>query len=166
MPAKSVIACCHLLLEKELTIAFVESATTGRLIYEFTSVPDCGKIVRGSIVCYDPSVKEELMGVPKEIIEQYTPESPEVTQCLALGLKQLMPAHVLVAVTGLVSEGGSETPEKPVGTIFVHGFIKDRQWKTTLLFAGSPDEIIAQTIETIASILLDEISKAEPVTNA
>jgi nicotinamide-nucleotide amidase len=164
MPAKSVIACCHSILEKELTIAFVESATTGRLIYEFTSVPDCGKIVRGSIVCYDASVKTELLGVPAEIIEQHTPESAEVTQCLALGLKQLIPADILVAVTGLASEGGSETPEKPVGTMFVHGFIKDRQWKTQLLFEGSPDDIIAQTIETIASILLEEINKGESAT--
>ena len=163
MPARSVIACCHLLLEKELTIAFVESSTTGRLIYEFTSVPDCGKIVRGSIVCYDASVKEELLGVPKEIIEQHTPESAEVTQCLAIGLKQLIPADIIVAVAGLASGGGSETAEKPVGTMFLHGFIKDRQWKSHLLFEGSPDEIISKTIEAVASILLDEINKGEPV---
>lgn len=163
MPARSVIACCHSLLEKELTIAFVESATTGRLINEFTSVPDCGKIVRGSIVCYDASVKEELIGVPSDIIEQHTPESEEVTQYLAMGLKRLIPADIIVAVTGLVSGGRSDSEEKPIGTMFVHGFVGERQWKSKLFFEGSPDEIIAQTIETIASILLDEISKAEPI---
>lgn len=158
MPSKSVIACCHSLLANELTIAFAESATTGRLVYDFTSVPECGKIVKGSIVCYDRSVKESLMQVPPDIIDQYSAESPEVTKLLADSLKTLIPADILIAVTGLVSPGGSETPEKPVGTMFVHGYIKEKPWMTRLAFEGSPDEIVAQTIDTIASILLEELS--------
>jgi nicotinamide-nucleotide amidase len=158
MPAKSVIACCHTILSKDLTIAFAESASTGRLIYDFTSVPDCGQIVKGSIVCYDRSVKESLLKVPSQVIDKYSAESPEVTQFLAEGLKQLIPADIIIAVTGLASPGGSETEEKPVGTMFVHGIIQERSWKSTLLFEGSPDEIIAQTIEAIAAMLLDEIT--------
>ncbi len=158
MPAKSVIACCHTILSKDLTIAFVESASTGRLIYDFTSVPDCGQIVKGSIVCYDRSVKENLLKVPSQIIDKYSAESPEVTQLLAEGLLELIPADIIVAVTGLVSPGGSETEEKPVGTMFIHGIIQGRAWKSSLLFEGSPDEIIAQTIEAIAAMLLDEIT--------
>ncbi|HEX8376511.1 MAG TPA: CinA family protein [Pedobacter sp.] len=158
MPAKSVIACCHTILSKDLTIAFVESASTGRLIYDFTSVPNCGEIVKGSIVCYDRSVKENLLKVPSQIIDQYSAESPEVTQLLAEGLLELIPADIVVAVTGLASPGGSETAEKPVGTMFVHSIIKGKAWKTSLLFEGSPDEIIAQTIEAIAAMLLDQLT--------
>ena len=158
MPAKSVIACCHTILSQDLTIAFVESASTGRLIYDFTSVPDCGKIVKGSIVCYDRSVKEDLLQVPSQIIDKYTAESPEVTQLLAERLKELIPADIIVAVTGLASPGGSETEEKPVGTMFVHAIVKDKAWKTTLFFDGNPDEIIAKTIDAIASLLLDDLT--------
>ncbi|MBC7913284.1 MAG: nicotinamide-nucleotide amidohydrolase family protein [Pyrinomonadaceae bacterium] len=158
MLAKSVIACCHTILSQELTIAFVESASTGRLIYDFTSVPDCGKIVMGSIVCYDQSIKETLLKVPSQILDKYTAESPEVTQLLAEGLKELIPADIIVAVTGLASPGGSETEEKPIGTMFIHGIIKERAWKTTLFFEGSPNEIIAQTIEAIAALLLEELT--------
>lgn len=158
MPAKSVIACCHTILSQDLTIAFVESASTGRLIYDFTSVPDCGKIVKGSIVCYDRSVKEDLLKVPADIIDKHTAESPEVTQLLARGLKTLIPADIILAVTGLASPGGSETEEKPVGTMFVHAIIKEKEWKTSLFFNGSPDEIVAQTIDAIATLLLEELN--------
>ncbi len=158
MPAKSVIACCHTILAKDLTIAFVESATTGRLIYDFTSVPDCGQIVKGCIVCYDRSVKENLLKVPSQIIDKYSAESPEVTQLLAERLKELIPADIIVSVTGLTSPGGSETAEKPVGTMFIHTIIKDKAWKTSLYFEGSPDEIVAKTIEAIASLLLEELT--------
>ena len=158
MPSKAVIACAHALLAQNLTIAFAESASTGRLVYEFTSVPDCGKTVKGSIVCYDRSVKESLMEIPSEVIDKYTAESPEVTQLLAESLKKLMPADIIVAVTGLASDGGSENEEKPVGTMFVHGYIKEKAWKTKLIFDGTPDEIVAQTTDAVATILLDEIS--------
>lgn len=158
MAPKTVIACCQTLLEKNLQISFAESATTGRLIYEFTSVPECGTVNLGSIVCYNRSVKENLLGVPPEVIDKYSAESAEVTEYLATGLKRLMPADIIVAVTGLASEGGSETPEKPVGTMFVHGFIKDQPWKLRLFFEGSPDEIIAQTIDSVASALLNKLA--------
>ncbi|MBC8054474.1 MAG: nicotinamide-nucleotide amidohydrolase family protein [Sphingobacteriaceae bacterium] len=158
MPAKSVIACCHNILSQDLTIAFVESATTGRLIYDFTSVPDCGQIVKGSIVCYDRSVKEGLLKVPAQVIDKYSAESHEVTQLLAEGLKELIPADIIVAVTGLTSPGGSETEEKPVGTMFIHAIIQNRPWKTSVYFEGSPDEIVAQTIDAIAALLLEELT--------
>lgn len=159
MIAKSVIACCHTILSQNLTIAFVESASTGRLIYDFTSVPDCGQIIKGSIVCYDRSVKETLLKVPSQIIDKYTAESPEVTQLLAEGLKELMPADIIVSVTGLTSPGGSETEEKPVGTMYIHVIMKNRAWKTSVLFKGKPDEIIAQTIDATATLLLEELTK-------
>lgn len=158
MPAKSVIACCHTILAKDLTIAFVESATTGKLIYDFTSVPDCGQIVKGSIVCYDRSVKENLLKVPSQIIDKYSAESPEVTQLLAEGAKELIQADIIVSVTGLTSPGGSETEKKPVGTMFVHAIINDKAWKTSLLFEGTPDEIVERTIDAIASLLLEELT--------
>jgi len=157
MPSKSIIAACHSLLAQNLTIAFAESVSTGRLVYDFTSVPECGQIVKGSIVCYDRSVKENLMGIPAEVIDKYSAESAEVTQLLAEAVKKLIPADVIVAVTGLASPGGSEDSEKPVGTVFIHGFFKDKPWNTKVLFEGSPDDIIAQANDAVGTILLEEL---------
>lgn len=159
MPSPSVIACCLKILEKNFTISFAESASTGRLIYDFTSVPNCGNIVKGSIVCYDRSVKEDLFEIPPQIIDQYSAESPEVTQLLADNLRNLIPADVVVAVTGLASPGGSESEEKPVGTMFAHGYVNSRPWSQRYFFEGNPDEIVAQTINAIALTLLAELAK-------
>ena len=161
MPSPSVISCCLKILEKNLTISFAESASTGRLIYDFTSVPKCGTIVKGSIVCYDRSVKEELFKIPAEVIDKCSAESAEVTQLLAEQLRSLLPADIVVAVTGLASPGGSESADKPVGTMFVHGFVKENNWKRRFFFEGDPDEIIAQTINAAALTLLDELKKLD-----
>lgn len=111
----------------------------------------------GSIVCYDRRVKEQLFKISPSIIDRYSAESPEVTQLLAEGLRNLLPADINIAVTGLASPGGSETEEKPVGTMFVHGFIKEKSWKRRFFFEGSPDEIVAQTINATAIALLEEM---------
>jgi len=159
MHPKSVKDCCLKLAEKNLTIAFAESATTGRLIYEFTSVPGCGSVNTGSIVCYDRSVKEGLLNVSSDIIDRHTAESAEVTRQLSLSLKKLIKADIYISVTGLASEGGSETPEKPVGTMFVHGIIKGEEWETRMVLNGSPDQIIEQCIDKIAADLLERVNK-------
>lgn len=159
MPSDIVIKCSHALKEHDLTIAFAESVTAGKVISEFALIPNGGSILMGSVVCYDVSVKQHLFSVPAEVIEKFTPESAEVTELLAVGLRKLIPADVLVAVTGLAAPGGSETEEKPVGTMFVHGFIKGWPWQLKLYFNDEPEQVILRTIDAIASHILKEIEQ-------
>jgi len=154
MPSDIVIKCSHTLKDHNLTIAFAESVTAGKVISEFALIPNCGSVLNGSIVCYDVSVKQNLLGVPPEMIEQFTPESAEVTEQLAVGLRKAIPSDVIVAVTGLAAPGGSETDEKPVGTMFVHGFFKEEPWKLRLFFNDEPEQVILKTIDAIANHLL------------
>ncbi len=158
MPSDIVISCSHALKDHDLTIAFAESVTAGKVISEFALIPNCGCVLKGSIVCYDVSVKQTLLDVPAKMIEQFTPESAEVTEQLAIGLRNLVPADVIVAVTGLAAPGGSETEEKPVGTMFVHGFFKDKPWKLRLYFDSEPEQVILKTIDAIAGFLLKEVN--------
>jgi nicotinamide-nucleotide amidase len=158
MPSDIVINCSHSLKDHKLTIAFAESVTAGKVISEFALIPNCGVVLKGSIVCYDVSVKESLLGVPQSMIDQYTPESAEVTEQLAVGLQKMIPADVIVAVTGLAAPGGSETEEKPVGTMFVHGFFKNKPWKLRLYFQDEPEQVILKTIDAIANFVLNELA--------
>lgn len=153
-----VIHCCEILISKKLTIAFAESASAGRMVAEFAMVPDAGKFLKGGFVCYDVGLKEEVLGVPKQLIERCTPESAEVTAALADGLGSLIKANVHVALTGLPAAGGSETKDKPVGTMFVHAnlngtcLIADR-----IYFTGEPEEIILKTIYHTAERLAQKL---------
>lgn len=159
MPADIVKKCSHTLKDKNLTIAFAESVTAGKLISEFALIPNCGSVLKGAIACYDRSVKETLMGVEPAVIDKFTAESAEVTQELAMGLKKLIPADVIVAVTGLASEGGSETPEKPVGTMFIHGFIKGQPFNRRYELKGEPPKIILQAVEKAAELVLEKLDE-------
>ena len=141
MASKIVFECAKILMDKKLTIAFAESATAGRLSAEFSLVPNCGGTLKGGIVCYDAGVKQEVLGVPQELVETYTPESAEVTRELAQRLQNFMKTDIQVAVTGLTMPGGSETPEKPVGTMFVHTIIKGKPIALREVYHGTPKKL-------------------------
>ncbi len=158
-PSPKVLKCARLLARKKLTIAFAESATAGRMCAEFALTPQSGKILVGGIVCYDASLKEQLLNVPLKLVEKYTPESAEVTSALVYGLKELIKADVHVAVTGLISSGGSETPAKPVGTMFIHTLFRDQELVMRKVFKGSPSQIILKSIDHTATELLSIIEK-------
>jgi nicotinamide-nucleotide amidase len=82
----------------------------------------------------------------------------EVTREMAYRLKNVIPSDIQVTVTGLTTPGGSETPEKPVGTMFIFALISGREASFRKVFAGSCEEVIHQTIEATADLLTRELS--------
>jgi len=152
---KSKISICSkLMAEQDLTIAFAESATAGWLCSEFALTEESGKVLKGGIACYDADLKVSLLGVPRELIDKCTPESMEVTREMAYRLTKLIPSDIQVTVTGLTTPGGSETPEKPVGTMFVFALINGR----AASFRKVCEDVIHQTIEATAELLINELS--------
>jgi nicotinamide-nucleotide amidase len=158
MPAKVVEECAKLLAAQELNIAFAESATVGRMAAEFGLTDEAGKILKGGIVCYDAGVKEDLLKVDDELVEQFSPESAEVTEAAAKGLRALMPASIHVAITGLTCPGGSESEEKPVGTMFIHCISDQFEFADRREFTGGKEVIIMKCIEHFAGKLIQKIS--------
>jgi len=158
MPSQPVNDCSKMISERGLTIAFAESATAGRLAAEFSLTPDSGQILKGGLVCYDASVKENILGIPMEFIEEFTPESPEVTKAMAEKLKNLIDSDIQVSVTGLTTPGGSETEQKPVGTIFIHILINDSSIAVHDVFDGSAEEIVLKAVDLAAVTIFNEIN--------
>ena len=153
MASERIPQCSTKLADKGYKIAFAESATAGWLASEFSLVEQSGKILLGGIVCYDAFAKEEIFGISEETVEKYTAESAEITKLIAQGLFKYFRCDVAVGITGLTTPGGSETPEKPVGTMFIHIIVKDKHHPFREVFSGSAKEIIAQTIDKVGDHL-------------
>jgi nicotinamide-nucleotide amidase len=154
MASASIMLCSSRIADQNFKIALAESATAGRMASEFALTKDSGKILLGGIVCYDACTKKELFDIPDEIIEKFTPESAEVTRLLAERLSKFFKCDIAVAVTGLTTPGGSETFDKPVGTMFIHIKLPESKYLAHReVFDGTPEEIIKQTIERTGELL-------------
>lgn len=158
MAETKISNCSKLMAEKGLTVAFAESATAGWLCSEFALTEESGTVLKGGIACYDADLKVSLLGVPQHLIDTYTPESMEVTREMAYRLREIIPSDIQVTVTGLTTPGGSETPDKPVGTMFVFALIRGREASFRKVFQGSCEDVIHQTVEAAAELLMDALN--------
>ena len=160
MTSQYVEQCSEMLAERQFKLATVESATAGRLASEFALSHRSGDILLGGLVCYDACIKQKLFNISEELVKEFTPESAEVTEAITKNLRQFFDADVLVGVTGLTSAGGSETPQKPVGTMFFHIMIKEQSYTHREVFKGNPEEIMLQAIERIAQLIMQYLKQS------
>jgi nicotinamide-nucleotide amidase len=161
MPSNILIKCGKELLEKNLTVVFAESVTAGRLCAEFSLLEHAGKFLKGSLVTYDADLKQDCLNVQRSMIDSYSPESADVTEAMTQGLRNLVPADIYLSITGLNSEGGSESETKPVGTIFIHGVYGDIEIKDRIVFKGQPQQIVLQAVDHVAFLILETITSAK-----
>ena len=151
--------CANLLASLRKTICCAESATAGRFCSSLSLMPQSGQILIGGIVCYDANVKSNLLGIPKELIERFTPESAEVTKALVEALPKFFSSDVQVAITGLVAPGGSETEDKPVGTIFINATVDGKYFPVRQVFSGSPEQIMLQAVNRAAQCVVEALEE-------
>lgn len=127
-----------LLKANNLTIAFAESMTCGLLSFRLGNIAGASEMLAGSIICYGEAVKTGLLKIRKSQLKKFTAESKEVTESLAVNLKKLISADIHAALTGLASPGGSESPSKPVGTVFYSILFRGKTYSSKHRFYGSP----------------------------
>ena len=151
------------MIDKNLQISFAESMTAGNLVGEFAKGEGAGKVLKGGVAVYTEESKKELLGVKSSTIKKYTAESQEVTTELVKGLKKLMKTEMAVAVTGLAFNGGSETKEKPVGTVFISILYNDDLKEYRKLFKPSQTQDINKCKEEViintTSFVFDKLNE-------
>jgi nicotinamide-nucleotide amidase len=129
------------LKEKKLTLVLAESITCGLAAHKLSSCKGIAEVLKASLVCYTPEAKNTLLNIPKNKMDKFTCESMIITKLLAQSLSKLIEADIYCAITGLASKGGSETKNKPVGTVFFCIIYKNKMYTDRKLFKGSPLEI-------------------------
>lgn len=148
-------SCVDKLYKRSLTIAFAESMTAGYLSSVFSQGIYAASYFRGSVIAFDKSVKEELLGVHTETIAQFSAESIATSTAMIEGLQKLIPADIHIGVTGLAQPGGSENRHKPVGSVFIAVLYKEILYLKSYRFQGNSTAINIATLNfVVAEILL------------
>jgi nicotinamide-nucleotide amidase len=97
-------------------VALAESCTGGLVCGALTEVPGSSAVLDRGFVTYSNESKQELLGVPEDLIETFGAVSPAVAWAMAQGALKHSAADVAVAISGIAGpDGGTEM--KPVGTV-------------------------------------------------
>lgn len=108
----------HGLRIKQFTIATAESCTGGLVAERLTRVPGSSDYFVGSVISYTNEAKEQLLGVPSDMIERHGAVSGEVAEAMAREAKNRIGATIGVSITGTAGPGGG-TDAVPVGTVYI-----------------------------------------------
>ena len=121
------------LIKYGLTVATAESCTGGLLSSRLTDVSGSSGFVRLNFVTYANEAKNEVLGVPFEILDTVGAVSEECAESMAKGLYAKTKCDVGICTTGIAGPTGG-TKEKPVGMVFVGVYYKGNVTVKKILF--------------------------------
>jgi nicotinamide-nucleotide amidase len=116
----------RLLLSRGKTMATAESCTGGNIARLITTHTGSSAWFMGSVVSYTNAVKQELLGVPAEVLATHGAVSQPVVEQMVSGVLAATGADFALAVSGIMGPDGG-TPEKPVGTVWMAAGNAERQ---------------------------------------
>lgn len=146
----------ELLKEKQAGLATAESCTGGLVGAALTAVPGSSQVYRGGIISYTNRCKEQLLGVPRELLDTLGAVSAPVAEAMAEGARNRLEAEFALSTTGLAGPGGDEFGN-PVGTVFIACAGQRRTVSRCLHLPGDREEVRRAAVEAVLELLLEEL---------
>lgn len=115
-PLEAVVG--RLLRERQATVAVAESCTGGLLAGRLTEPVGSSDYFIAGYVTYTNEQKAGVLGVPRNLLEQYTAVSEPVAKAMAAGARRLSGATYALATTGYAGPTGGDK-DNPVGTVYL-----------------------------------------------
>ena len=111
-------AVIELALSRGLSIGTAESCTGGLVAAALTDVSGASAVFKGAVVSYTDEVKENVLGVSREILVTDGAVSVRAAEAMAVAALETLDVDMSVSVTGFAGpDGGS--PTAPLGTIYL-----------------------------------------------
>ena len=144
------------LIKSNTTLAVAESCTGGRIGAQFTANPGASAYFKGGVIAYDTTIKTQVLGVDKPLIETHSVVSTEVAEAMALGVQKLYNSDYAIATTGNAgpSKGDSDAE---VGTVCIAIATPHRVFSKQFTFGKHRERITTKALHMALTLLQKEI---------
>ncbi len=124
---------------------------------ETTSVPGSSDYFKGSVIAYANEIKENILNVSPQLIQQYGAVSEAVVKQMSENARKIFNTDYAIACSGIAGPDGG-TKEKPVGTVWV-ALASGSGTKTRLLQLGEGRlKVIEETALNALNMLRRDIN--------
>ncbi|MAJ91143.1 MAG: damage-inducible protein CinA [Candidatus Marinimicrobia bacterium] len=106
------------LIDSNQTVSVAEACTCGLLGSKLGSVSGSSKYFPGGVVAYTGGLKESILGVPKNIAEEYGTVSEEMAIAMAEGILNLANTDYAISTTGVTGPNAGRSGH-PIGTFWI-----------------------------------------------
>jgi PncC family amidohydrolase len=127
-----------------ITIATAESCSAGRLAQALAKTEGASKHYLGGVVAYTKEMKERMLGIPPQLLQEGTAVCGPVAEAMAIGILLRSRATVAVSITGVAGPDKDEDGN-PVGLVYC-GVARnnDSRRHVRLQCQGTPDAIVEE----------------------
>jgi nicotinamide-nucleotide amidase len=146
------------LTQQNKTIATAESCTGGSIAQLLSSVPGASNYFRGGVIAYATDVKQNVLNVSANLIQEHTVVSEEVVKAMALNVKSLLKTDYAIATTGNAGPSKGEA-DAEVGTVFIALATPNEVLVEKFDFGQPREKVIDRATFKGVEMLLKEISK-------
>jgi nicotinamide-nucleotide amidase len=147
-----------MLKKQHKTIATAESCTGGAIAELLTSVAGASEYFKGSVVSYATEAKINVLGISKDLIEQFSVVSAEVASAMAMSVKTLMKTDYAIATTGNAGPTKGEG-DAEIGSVFIALATPNGVIVEEFNFGQPREKVIDRAVYKSLEILQKEISK-------
>jgi nicotinamide-nucleotide amidase len=142
----------RLLLERGLMLSVAESCTSGLLGHRLTDIAGSSAYFERGVLVYSNQAKQDLLGVPEEILRSHGAVSAPCAEAMARGICARSGNPVGLAITGIAGPDGG-TPTKPVGTVFIGAAVSGDVEVRRFQFAGDRSSVKWQSTQMALDML-------------
>ena len=136
------------------TLATAESCTGGGIGDALTAVSGASNVYKGGIISYCNEIKNKLLNVPSEMLDQFVAVSAPVAQAMAQGARDALNTDIAVSVTGLAGPSGDEFGN-PVGTVYIGYADCNTCLSRHFVFDGDREAVRRQGIVEALKLILE-----------
>lgn len=134
-------------------MATAESLTGGLVASSIVNEAGSSAVLAGGIVAYQNEIKEALLGVPHQVLEEKGAVSAETVKAMAEGARKKFGCEWAIATSGIAGPTGAE-PGKPVGTVWMAVANSLQNEAFCKIFEGNRTEVRQKSVYSVLGKLL------------
>ncbi|MCD8450002.1 competence/damage-inducible protein A [Tenacibaculum dicentrarchi] len=147
-----------LLIAKNKTVSTAESLTGGKIGANLVSIAGSSAYFKGGFITYTAELKEQLLGVSKQTIQEFSVVSKQVAKQMAVGCLKKIKTDFAIAVTGNAGPTTDDT-DKSVGVVCIAIASKQRVEVYEFNFGKPREKVLNRTVTKALDLLRERILK-------
>ncbi|MGY2743006.1 CinA family protein [Pseudarthrobacter sp. O4] len=145
-------------IDRGLTVATAESLTAGMVAAVLADTPGASGMLQGGVVSYQNSVKADVLGVPRDLLDAVGAVDGQVAAAMADGARRICGADIGVSTTGVA--GPEQHGGQDVGSVYIGIATADGSASYAYSFEGSRAEIRSLACAAALDRLLEVLAPA------
>lgn len=141
---------------RRLTVATAESLTAGMVAAVLADTPGASGMLQGGVVSYQNSVKADVLGVSRDLLDSVGAVDGKVAEAMAEGARRICGADIGVSTTGVA--GPEPHGGKDVGSVYIGVATAGGATSFGYSFEGNRPEIRGQACAAALERLLEALA--------